>query len=1092
MELVQLQTRKYQHAAILFVAAILFCNFGILEAKTLPPWLPWFTYTDSVSNLDQYLKDKVPIGHRNVFLLARHVSVTRDVNLTSSYYAQDLPFELTVVCETLEVTNMYDIDLSGANAPGYVSAAAMNPPRLIVAPINAPQTSWPSNVAWDGKTGGDGGSIFIYAKNKTGNGKLNLNVSGGKGGRGQDGRRGNSGTAQTLLSPVVHGENGGAGGRGGRGGNAGEIFVNSCNNPSTIIERTTMNGGAGGSGGTGGRGGRGAAGSWRFLTSARHGNNGANGREGLPGQMTMAEKNHESSIEGFYRSVPITGNYLQRTLNVEMYKIMLARTQNSSDRWLKIRDAVTWIRDIASTNGYDIVYKRCSYMLELCNQLQHDTPSPSTTRIRKSAIKEHLDDIKRVAELAVTIEPSNINKKIQSSLILTQHSHYARAFHHLARQYNKSKDRYNDVKEDAGSLNVSINIKSAVTTFLDITGSSLSSKLSEKITSIARSKTFVTSALDTVETGGEVAIDSAEILGELALGAEAAPVLGLVVAERVVQSAVERVAVDIIGGSIISELNKVWGTLFDDVEEALSNSERIIQARAMNQKSSGMNRNSRVRKDEKLRKTSHPTKRQRYLRPGQRDRLRLRLRQPESNPQPFELIGKYIGVLDKLEPIETNINQVVVTFDAIYVQFTVPKGQTAVSLNSLDLKQQEELYATLESYREPFNELPSFFITTTVSSQVFNANSLGTWFEFDCEYGAGTGGAVIISSIIAFNDHLIPSFMASLDTDDDIPVTVTSIVPLSKILEAKIAYQLGLLVIQQRVIIAKRKRQVSGSSHSSCGAQAPDYTITKVKVANVGQGSCNLLYTRGHGNRPAAVYDLGYGKGKLTGTAEDSLTNAIAQSYSIVISHWDLDHYRYLLRDPQKILATSKHVTAPKFGSNTGVSVKKTVSSIGGCRLIDANTGPIHFYGAVVFNIDMRTTTLANGRSKNDVGAITVCIRDYNCNPLLLMPADASYTYVSNQQTSANSPSLKYLVATHHGSTRNIGTIPRPLNNHYLSAVMYSYGQGNRYGHNSATAQPFYQRRGWNAAPQVTVGTTNGLYVNLDLDRSHLTPPHRD
>lgn len=56
---------------------------------------------------------------------------------------------------------------------------------------------------------------------------------------------------------------------------------------------------------------------------------------------------------------------------------------------------------------------------------------------------------------------------------------------------------------------------------------------------------------------------------------------------------------------------------------------------------------------------------------------------------------------------------------------------------------------------------------------------------------------------------------------------------------------------------------------------------------------------------------------------------------------------------------------------------------------------------------------------------------------------------------------------------------------------MYSNGRDNRYGHNGATAHPLYQRRGWNASPQVTVGTTNGLYVNLDLDRSNLTPPHR-
>ena len=136
----------------------------------------------------------------------------------------------------------------------------------------------------------------------------------------------------------------------------------------------------------------------------------------------------------------------------------------------------------------------------------------------------------------------------------------------------------------------------------------------------------------------------------------------------------------------------------------------------------------------------------------------------------------------------------------------------------------------------------------------------------------------------------------------------------------------------------------------------------------------------------------------------------------------------YLLTNPQRILKTSKYVTAPVFGSNTGVSVRRAVRSIRDYhqRLIDPNTGYIQFSGAVVYNIDMRTTTATIGRNKNDVGAITVSMLDYNCNPLLLMPGDSSYTYVSDQHKSRqnnplqNSPSLKYLVATHHGSTRKL------------------------------------------------------------------------
>ena len=63
-----------------------------------------------------------------------------------------------------------------------------------------------------------------------------------------------------------------------------------------------------------------------------------------------------------------------------------------------------------------------------------------------------------------------------------------------------------------------------------------------------------------------------------------------------------------------------------------------------------------------------------------RDRTRLRQRDSDPpKPKPYELTGKYMGVLDKVEPVEThNSNQVVASFDAIHVMFTVPKGETIV------------------------------------------------------------------------------------------------------------------------------------------------------------------------------------------------------------------------------------------------------------------------------------------------------------------------------------------------------------------------------------------------------------------------------
>ena len=73
---------------------------------------------------------------------------------------------------------------------------------------------------------------------------------------------------------------------------------------------------------------------------------------------------------------------------------------------------------------------------------------------------------------------------------------------------------------------------------------------------------------------------------------------------------------------------------------------------------------------------------------------------------------------------------------------------------------------------------------------MINENQVGKWFEFDCEFGSGAAGTAIVSPIVAFDDHLKPSFMASLDTDDDIPVTVItdSITQLNAAMETKKYY----------------------------------------------------------------------------------------------------------------------------------------------------------------------------------------------------------------------------------------------------------------------------------------------------------------
>lgn len=267
--------------------------------------------------------------------------------------------------------------------------------------------------------------------------------------------------------------------------------------------------------------------------------------------------------------------------------------------------------------------------------------------------------------------------------------------------------------------------------------------------------------------------------------------------------------------------------------------------------------------------------------------------------------------------------------------------------------------------------------------------------------------------------------MASLDVDSDIAVRVTSINRLSSSLQSKVLRLLDLsYYAEDQTIGSKRKRAAQSTSSSmACAISTYASKITKVRIANVGQGSCNLLYT---GGSIHTVYDLGYGKGKQTGTIEDDLSKEISQASRIIISHWDLDHYRYVIHSPGRILAVHKQFIAPIFGSHRGPVVRKVVAGFSNQNLYLVDVGqyarnPWTSVGNTVINLNLYTTTKLIGKNKNDVGAITLSILDYNCNRMFLFPGDASYSVIP----SAQKLNLKYLVATHHGSTRNIGNVPQ-------------------------------------------------------------------
>jgi hypothetical protein len=115
----------------------------------------------------------------------------------------------------------------------------------------------PAESGTPGQPGGNGVNLYFYVGDLRVNGKLTIDLSGGKGGEGGAGGKGGDGNPGTVHCNGGNGANGGVGGRGGDGGNSGNLVI-SAPNPSNMQEwigTLIIFNNTGGDGGRGGKGG---------------------------------------------------------------------------------------------------------------------------------------------------------------------------------------------------------------------------------------------------------------------------------------------------------------------------------------------------------------------------------------------------------------------------------------------------------------------------------------------------------------------------------------------------------------------------------------------------------------------------------------------------------------------------------------------------------------------------------------------------------------------------------------------------------------------------------------------------------------------
>ena len=1076
--------RMWQKTALkppVLAGFVIFCLFICsMDAKMLPPTLPWFTYAGVVEDLGQHLRENLPPGHRNVILFARKVTLKSNIDFNLTNYVPNV--DLTVVCETLKVVSgTCTIDLSCKHAPDMIS---FNDKRR--------------KSAWGGKDGCHGGSFSIFAKNKIGSGDLVIDARGGDGGRGQAGYIGSRGSRGDdgwfNGGDGGDGEDGGDGGDGGNGGNAGDIGVALRNgNPSTFIQQSYTSGGSrgeGGNGGEAGEGGLGGSGWWSNGDRGDSGDDGEDGSRGSQGDPSECRLQQVSSDRKFRQMLPITGGYLQRALNVEMFRIILAKIENDTSMKAEIRSTLNWIGEIAVDNGYEVVHRRCNEMSALFDQ---DVPLPSgSVEIEIENIRDHFDELEQVVQRVVNVEHSDLTRTIQTNDILKKHSNHARGFNNLDRQYNSLKSRCQRADEIADDVSGEDPLSAATREFIS---TPFQEHLSNEIRACALKNPHLAAALDSRRKRGVgiAAIGAAEYLPALAASSEAGAL-----AAGVIQTAglINPVVI------IVATTAVVAYQVYNHVEANLENHrfelrqyEADLRARAK------LIIANRPKLDTDRDLPDPPIPRLPYLRPKRRIPPRGPDRRPK--PVPVQESGKFVGVLTKCEPVEgSGSEQVVATFDAVNLAFTIESLTGSVDINALDPIQEGEMFAQLEAYRFPLSILPAYLITTVQTSGVLNENVVGRWFEFNVvfEYsGTSEASAIIpIVTLVLGQIHQTVSGLANVE----IPLTIVpdSIKALVPSKQSEITTELGLTSVATTSSKKRSTRQawpnlpnlgsiwnniLRATNQAKLRAKHPlvnTYRVDRALVANVGQGSFNILY---QDNRMKVVYDMGFGhQDKMTYDQEVTLIQQIENDSPImVISHWDQDHYDFLRIYPA--LLHGKIFIVPSHGSDLGVFSNRIYTAIPIWNRISYGPGQRNIVTSLG-NVNLRMTTKTTGANydKNSYGALTACVMDDANKPLFLMPGDASYNYIDSRQKSYQSSQnyfangLRFLVATHHGSTTNTGTIPPAR--HGQGTVLFSYGLGNHYGHSLQNAQQSYVAAGW-TSHWTTIRSGQGSSINLGL-----------
>ncbi|KAF3939641.1 hypothetical protein ABW19_dt0203792 [Dactylella cylindrospora] len=245
---------------------------------------------------------------------------------------------------------------------------------------------------------------------------------------------------------------------------------------------------------------------------------------------------------------------------------------------------------------------------------------------------------------------------------------------------------------------------------------------------------------------------------------------------------------------------------------------------------------------------------------------------------------------------------------------------------------------------------------------------------------------------------------------------------------------------------------------------------TQYHVYNVGQGHSARVFG-GPSNKAMFTSDFGYGK--IYG--EQRLTVCFHMIFTkgkpelpILLSHWDADHYRIAKNNAARLFSgtqydvTNRKWVAPGGDHIEGPIAQSLARSIGSNLHEWSSKSIVDFGNIEVVSCKQKHLSVPD---KNNNGALALIMG--SGTDLMLYPGDANFEAIPDIDSMEGR--VRTVIATHHGSLVSLGTgnsrgksIPKASPG--VSNALFSYADGNSFGHDLDEAYPYYKQKGYKEA----------------------------